>query len=439
MSVVHTLDDGIASDPTIGSIAAASILGNPTAATGPVVATAGVTAGHVPTMQVDGTWAWAASAGGGLADGDKGDITVSASGATWTIDNNAVTTNKILDGALSADANGRAKMADDFFNAAAVLAKIADGAFAADASTRALFGDGIWTYAKLQDISATQRVLGRNTAGAGDAEEVTASQVLDWVGATRGSILYRGASGWAILAPGTSGHFLKSNGAGADPSYAAGGGGVASGGGDAAGRVTYWTDTNEVNGSGNLLYDDAAITLTIGSLTSTLPVTLHLKSDDDLDCGIIFEENGHAAKPWAMGIDASDSHKLIIQHGSATLGSGTISLKFQSSTGDVEAWTDWNFLKAGTQNFTKEGTGNIQFRTAATGQEISFRPKLLETLVLTDDGTVGVTKIAAGGNSYKLGFHGVTPIVRATLATGAGATVDNVITALQNLGLVKQS
>ena len=37
------------------------------------------------------------------------------------------------------------------------------------------------------------------------------------------------------------------------------------------------------------------------------------------------------------------------------------------------------------------------------------------------------------------GFYGTTPIAQALLATGAGATVDNVITALQNLGLVKQT
>lgn len=52
-------------------------------------------------------------------DGDKGDITVSASGATWTIDNDAV------------------------------------------------------TYAKIQNVSATDRLLGRSTAGAGDIEEIT--------------------------------------------------------------------------------------------------------------------------------------------------------------------------------------------------------------------------------------------------------------------------
>lgn len=47
--------------------------------------------------------------------------------------------------------------------------------------------------------------------------------------------------------------------------------------------------------------------------------------------------------------------------------------------------------------------------------------------------------IGANGSAATLGFYGVAAIARAVLATGAGATVDNVITALQNLGLVKQS
>lgn len=66
-------------------------------------------------LKADGTWATVA---GGVSDGNKGDITVSGTGATWAI------------------------------NAGAV------------------------TYADIQDVSATDKLLGRATSGAGDVEEI---------------------------------------------------------------------------------------------------------------------------------------------------------------------------------------------------------------------------------------------------------------------------
>jgi hypothetical protein len=81
--------------------------------------------------------------------------------------------------------------------------------------------DGI-TYAKMQNVSATSRIIGRKTAAAGDPEECTLSEVLDFVGsAAQGDILYRGAATWTRLGAGTSGHFLKTQGAGANPTWAA--------------------------------------------------------------------------------------------------------------------------------------------------------------------------------------------------------------------------
>lgn len=53
--------------------------------------------------------------------------------------------------------------------------------------------------------------------------------ILDQITTAQGSVLFRGASDWEALAPGTSGYFLKTNGAAADPAWAAGGGGGGAG------------------------------------------------------------------------------------------------------------------------------------------------------------------------------------------------------------------
>lgn len=85
---------------------------------------AGVTAasvGSTTTVTIPG-------GGAGLTDSDYGDITVSGTGTVMTIDNDVV------------------------------------------------------TYAKMQNISATDRLLGRDTAGAGDTEELTVSGGLEFTG-----------------------------------------------------------------------------------------------------------------------------------------------------------------------------------------------------------------------------------------------------------------
>lgn len=51
--------------------------------------------------------------------------------------------------------------------------------------------------------------------------DANASAILDLISPTQGTVLFRGASSWQGLAPGTSGNFLKTNGTGADPAWAA--------------------------------------------------------------------------------------------------------------------------------------------------------------------------------------------------------------------------
>lgn len=84
-----------------------------------------------------------------------------------------------------------------------------------------------------------------------------------------------------------------------------------------------------------------------------------------------------------------------------------------------------NFTIAGGRGTGSGAGGHLIFQTAAAGGSGSSLNSLSTILELTDDAAIG--------------FYGVTPTTRQVLATGAGATVDNVITALQNLGLVSQS
>jgi len=112
--------------------------------------------------------------------------------------------------------------ADGSFAAAGITALTGDVTASGTGSQAATIANNAVTYAKMQDVTATQRVIGRNTAGSGDPEEVTASQLHDWISSTRGSVLYRGASGWAALAPNTAGYVFRDGGSGADPSWVGG-------------------------------------------------------------------------------------------------------------------------------------------------------------------------------------------------------------------------
>jgi hypothetical protein len=93
-----------------------------------------------------GAWVTPSGGGGGLSDGDKGDITVSGVGTVWTIDPDVV------------------------------------------------------SFAKMQNISAVSRLLGRGSAaGAGDPEEIVLGTNLSMSGTTLNAAAGAGNFGTAVL------------------------------------------------------------------------------------------------------------------------------------------------------------------------------------------------------------------------------------------------
>lgn len=103
---------------------------------------------------------------GGVSDGDKGDITVSAAGLTWIVDNDAI------------------------------------------------------TFAKLQNISASNRFIGRFSGGSGNAEEMTgtvATAMLD--------VFTSSLKGLAPSSGGGTTNYLRADGTWAAPPGTGGGGG----------------------------------------------------------------------------------------------------------------------------------------------------------------------------------------------------------------------
>lgn len=136
-------------------------------------------AANIPVLTIDADGritaaSEVAGSGAALSDGDKGDVTVSGSGAVWTVDNNVVTNAKAADMATDT-IKGRATAGtgDPEDLTSLPFAFTGDVTRPADSNVQTIPNDTV-TYAKMQNVSAASRLLGRGSAaGSGDVQEMT--------------------------------------------------------------------------------------------------------------------------------------------------------------------------------------------------------------------------------------------------------------------------
>lgn len=259
--------------------------------------------------------------------------------------------------------------------------------------------------AKLADV-ATDTVLGRTASGTGAVSALSASDVLDMLGATQGNILYRGSSGWAALGVGTSGQVLQSGGAAANPSWATG---VLVTDGD-KGSIT-------VSSSGTVwTLDDAAVSLAkmanlsqyqlIGRSSSGSGVPQAISTSADVYTMLGSANNAAIRSNIGLGTIATQASSAVAITGGTIEGitSGQLTTKLATNTTGALALVDADCVVMMTGNVTLNGGifsnpqgflfySGASSRTITQGTSMTLR---LGGTSTTGDRTLAARTIAIG-------------------------------------------
>lgn len=272
-------------------------------------------------------------------------------------------------------------------------------------------------------------VVGNSTAATRNARAETLTAILDRAfGSTRGSILYRGASGWTFRAPGAAGLPFVSNGAGADPDYQS-----LTGTGVTGAALTKTDDTNvtlTLGGSPSTALLNAAsltlgwsgtLSLTRGGTAANLTASNGGMVYSTASAMAILAGTANASRPLLSGSSAAPSWGAFSLPGSVTSGG----IPYFSSTSAMAS----SALLAANQIMVGGGAGAAPttFACATTTTLVhGGTPPTCSQLVFADiaSGALATASEYAAGTASKLVQASVIYPAETTTTFGATTTFD---------------
>lgn len=285
-----------------------------------------------------------------------------------------------------------------------------------------------WTYAKIQNVSATSRFLGRITAGAGSMEELTGTQATSLLNVFTSTL-----NGLAPLSGGGTTNFLRADGTWAAPS----------GGGGTPADPTASVGLTAVNGSASTyMRSDAAPALSVSiaptwtgahiyTPASGVGVTINAAAGVS---GLIVKGSGSGGIATFTGFDAGHSIVTFINN-VTTLGrlgdrsaiSGGTSGSFTiSSQGSFVACTGGT-----TERLVIDGFGVTTINAPSAGIALTVASVSTSTAIAMGDGAVATPGLSfisdpdsglyrIGANNLGVGVNGAKVLDIST--TGLGVT-----------------
>lgn len=226
-----------------------------------------------------------------------------------------------------------------------------------------------------------QIIAGTGLTGGGDLSQdrtLTADEqaILDQIGTTQGSILYRGASAWAALGPGTNGQVLQTQGAGADPQWVSGAAGSTLLGSAAGTGSSATLTVSSIPATANDLeiFISGRTTFSAGAGGTTYTMTLNSLTTSIYDLQRAYQQSTTGAADQALAQTGWSGFGNVAgsAHTSGMVGSATIWLLDYAGS----AWKNIHFigrqpnhLSSGNA-FSLEGTGQIRTTSAITSVSI---------------------------------------------------------------------